>query len=562
MPEGEAPLVTTPETRVEKSVERPPQVLTNPQMTEQSNSMRTAYAYAAAFAYYRFTLLDAPPIKRATEEIQVTNETLRRAITIDLATPESAALGNSSIDPPGMVNPGEVILPLTAAPRGRLLDSFEVSALAVPVLPRSEAKKLSQIVLSIAWDQAFGENWREDRTRFTRLDPIRSRVLHIPMRPMHASLSLVAEIRDLLRGLPSGIQVDYHGFHRLNALLSYFSKRTIIWVRVAGSPGERFTLRYSYEHSSRNSGKTLPRVALPRWDGDLRGLLSRPWVRARYLLSLAAVLIGSLNRSSVNRELLRAWIGQIPNELRIPVGMLHLAESYHLYVDAPSAHYVSRQRLLVGNRSVRSDAAPIEVAFKEQLANGADYRIGGTSLGTKAHLYTYRMVGVPGRPVTADVRFTERPPGSTGLALTIGKLIFVLNLFVLIAFPELIDLSYSAVDVVAIVLSIPVFATLWLGRTLTSDGDSYARTPILTRAAFGGFGGAAVLSAIALMLAISTRGAAGPNYIGAWGSEHYYWNRVSAGAACSVTLYFLIVLQRRRRNAFLQYRDMQEAMSD
>ncbi|WP_143448499.1 hypothetical protein [Kineosporia sp. A_224] len=467
----------------------------------------SALTYAALYAYERFTRLSQHPIQRATELVEARPSSLARTVTVTFKLPRA-----ENFFPEGSGTPLDlewVVFPLTAARRGKLLNGFEATDSAgqrLQILPRTESKRLASNILEIAWDATFGDVGELDQELAARFSSLKLQVLEVPrIRPSEAPGQCVSLLSSLDELVVDGAKADHGAMLRLQELATYFGKRTIIWARHRAHPGETVVVTYSYEATFSYTNMSPAAVGGP-WEENAR-LLSPSkarFRRARWMWLWARALVGTLRGNESSIELFRTWMGQPPNRIFIPVGMLHLSESYHLRVDVPSSNYVSEQSLVVRRRSDPSGKVlSLDEVFAEEFSKGADYRGADQSGGTYAHLYTYLLHGRRAQRVYAAIEFRERPPGSTGVALALGLSVLGLNLFVAIGFLLLLKLATSAVDVVAILLTVPVFVTVWLGRSLASDADSYARTPILSRIALIVFGGSSVATALTMMLSMA-----------------------------------------------------------
>jgi hypothetical protein len=524
---------------------------------DEGERRKLAYAYGAAYAYSHFTESDTRPIKRAYEIVELRHGSVLRTITVTIRTPSENRFGGA-IDEARKIR-GRFYVPLTAARRGQLLNSLKVldeSGAAVQVLHRSDSKRMIQLVLAMGWRRTF-ELPTEGPPERKKLAKLRRRVLSIPQLPASVAPQEASAVLQQLRSdMPEGMRADIKALERLKQLIDYFAKQTIVWVVVDGVPGQTFVLSYSYEFPY-STARLTPRNKLV----DERIRLQEkggPWSRLRRGVLWIGVVLRASREHPDSLEFLRRAMGQPPNDLVVPIGALHLAESYHFGAEVPEGNYVYKQRLIVRERNGHDTPGPAKEfrdEFADELSGEASYRGDATSGGTCAHLYTYRVKAKEDKPVYASIEFRERPPGTTGLTLTVGRVVLGLNIFLAASFLLLVQLGESAVDVVAIFLTVPAFATLWLGRSLNTDTESASRAPLLSRIANITFGLLSAFNALALMLAIAVREAA---HHPGW--RVYLWFWIPIMATTCLNGWLVKVLVKRRNTALREYRAAQDRL--
>lgn len=485
-----------------------------------------AYTYAVAIAYDHFTSLSTHPISRAVESVRFQPGSLLRSITVTFDAPITATFEADDAKV-GLTNlQGKIFLPLTTARRGRLLSSFEArdeQGRALQIMHRSFSKKLAQSLVGVAWDKAFGA----PAVLSAELTGMRKSAMNLPLLATGEALATAEKINAKISeySCRASSTAEKQAFLRLAALLKHAALRTIIWVAVEGRPGLTYVLSYSYESPYGFTGL----AAANKFDVRDHHIRNRAGLAAAvpswilHVIFWFDVLIRAANQNGEALEFIRRHVGQLPNKLIVPIGMPHMAESYHFRAEIPPANFVTDQRFLVRDTKAKGThkaaAASLDAddgtelprldfaeTFGAQHENhGADFRGHDVVGGSFGHLYTYKIRGEPHRLIYASIEFDERPPGTLGTCLTLSRLAFTVNLFLVIFFPLLLQLSNSAVDVVSISLTVPLFATVWFGRNINWDSDTAARAPILARAALLICGSSSATNSLALMLAIAVR---------------------------------------------------------
>lgn len=505
---------------------------------------RLAYAYGAAYVYSWLAGGLGQPIREARETIELRDGAFLRTVMVTIKTPSERQFREGGAADHALL--GRFYVPLFMAQRGRL-NSFDVSGengSGARLLHRSDAERLARLVLALAWERAFSNGLSPHGKRVD----LRRQVLDVPMAPAADATRLAASLLDeFLAKLPRETLVDIHAFEYLKLLIGFFASTTIVWAEVRGIPGETFVLNYSYEWPltlstlSEQNRFEVRQVAL-RERGGLRSRLM--------LLELWLIAIDKASRQQPDAlEFIRSATGKLPGTMVIPVGMAHLAESYHLHLRVPDGSYVYSQELLVLRKisgEGPAEVVPLREEFAHELAEGAEYQGEEVSGGTSVHLRTYRIPAKRARYVYARIELKERPSGLSDLTLTVGRLTLALNTFLAVSFLLLLQLSESAVDVVALFLAVATFARASLGRHHDVESRS-AETIFPSRS--GIFDALLVMNSAVLLLAIAVREAGhGPG----WRIYLVFWIPVMLTAVLNAWL--VAVLARRHRTAVRDYR--------
>lgn len=489
-------------------------------------------AYATAFAYARYTHTGEHPIRRTIERVRLRHGSYTRSIKMDLVLPSAREVVPDFADDveAAFLTIGHALVPATVTRRGATLSGYQVFDSAgqpADLLPGSDARELVARILEVAWEAAWHGAGHGGAVRAVPEagTPGPGGRSGVPLERIHRQIQEIpwadpTEAQEIARGVVEQIgdlsavraadlaHADLIAYQRLLALVQFFAERTIVWAKLTARPGSMVSFSYHYDDPLRLTDS--PRAATQRRKRRLEDLRARGWPRRAW--RLVVVLETVVRAAGDDREcvdLVREWLGYPPNSVFLPVGAVQVSESYHFHLDAPESSFVAGQRLVVVDRE-RPDDAPVALhdVCGDQLADGSDYQGHDDSANHRVHFYTHRIRTARGRPVYASVDFLERPPGATGAALALGVCMALLCLFSAVTFPLLLELSNSSVDVVAIMLTVPVFASVWLGRAVASEPDSYARAPLIARGGIVVFGVVPVLSALTMMLTMALHVAA------------------------------------------------------
>ncbi|GAA4475833.1 hypothetical protein [Phytohabitans houttuyneae] len=358
-------------------------------------------------------LTDSRLLVRTYEHADILDQSLMVTTSIDYCLDRPLAHDTDTVSVP---------VPVIEAPKGRLLDSFEVfgDTGTMSTLPQREMRGLLAWTLVSYYKVAYGQAAGDLFDPASRPPQLKALLRTIYRRGRLSSSQAKAQYEQVIMGLTVGTgRIERRFAERLKYLCMFYSRHYVVGVDIhLDHQSTRLHLKY-------------------RQLAPIYGLVE-DW-----------------------RSTLRARLGLRPYVFKLPMPMLYRTESYHFFMRGAPGQYVQDHCIVDSTSNTRIGDSLKEASFAECYLR-LRHKVGLPYARVYARGFQ-RVDDSRQIPMASLVTFAEVPPGALGGAARV--LMVSTALVTLFAFlrPAVQDLPS---DGAALLLAAPAAIATWVGHSI------------------------------------------------------------------------------------------------